>query len=420
MKENIMKAKGVKDYDGREARVLEKLREIIRQYYELYGFVPLDNPILERYETLGKKYSGGEEILEEIFSLRDRGNRKLALRFDLTVPLARYASEKKLRLPYKRYQISKVFRDGPVKKERLREFYQADADILGSEERESDAEILELFYMVFEDRRIGLKPEIKVNDRRILDKLMEKTEIKNRESIILTIDKLEKVGWSGVENELAEKRVNRKKIREIKDFIYIKGTNKEKLEKGEKLLGKEVFEDLRYIENILKKRNIEIKIDFSLARGLNYYTSTIFEVYSKVSKSSLAAGGRYDSLIESFSGKRIPAVGGSIGLTALVQSYKFPDIFRDDKKKVYVFSIGDLKERFLVTEKLRNSGIISDVDFKARGITKNLQYADYYGYGFCLIIGKRELKRGKLRLKDMKTGKESDLSLEEIIKFLKA
>jgi histidyl-tRNA synthetase len=416
--ENKWMAKGVKDLLPQEALKMKRLKEIVSYYYELYGFLPLETPALEREEIIGKKYSGGEEIAKEIFRLKDQGKRALALRFDLTVPLARVASMYQLKMPFKRYQIEKVYRDGPIKKGRLREFYQADADILGVKGIEAEAEVLEMFYKIFVSPFLNLKPIIKVNDRRILDGLMKKLKIKDSEKAILTLDKLEKIGWNELEKELKKIKLKEEQIVDLMNFMTIYGDNNKKLEEAEEILGSELVRPLKDLEKTLKERKVPIEIDFSLARGLNYYTGIVFEIFSEESeaKVALAGGGRFDNMIGMFSGKEIPAVGGSIGLSALLEGLKLERLGnRKTSAQIYVFGINDNGERFKIAQKLRENGIKTDVDLLERNVSKNLEYANSLGFPFVLIVGQKELEENKVKLKNMESGEEELLSIEDVL-----
>jgi len=413
----IERAKGTKDIDVEEKIQVNRIIKIITEVFEKYGFNPLQTTILERYETLAAKYAGGNEILKETFKLNDQGKRDLALRYDLTVPLARYiAMNPNLKMPFKRYEIGEVFRDGPIKLGRYREFTQCDCDTAGSSNMLSDAEILAIASEVFS--RLGLKFIIKVNNRKILDAMMESFNIEEdkRDSVILSIDKLAKIEVSGVKKELEEKGF--KNMDNLLNLIFTNDLNDvKKVVKNDEGIN-ELKEVVKYAK-LLNVKNLEV--DISLARGLSYYTGTIFEVYLKNSEitSSIAAGGRYDKMIGNFIGnKKIPAVGISFGISVI------KDALKDKNEKAvtqfYIIPINTLNESIEIITKFRQNNLKCDIDLNNKNISKNLEYANNLNIPYVVFIGKEELKLKKIKLRDMKTGKEKLLSLTELIlKFKK-
>ncbi len=414
----VLNAKGTKDYSGEEAIIREKTVSLLKEIFELYGFSPLENPVLERYEVLSSKYAGGNEILRETFRFVDQGKRELGLRYDLTVPLARFlAMNPQTKMPFKRYQIGKVFRDGPVGSNRMREFTQCDVDIVGSSSLAADAEILAVTYEFF--KKINLKPTIKVNNRKVLNAIIDECGIEKelREKIILTIDKLDKTEENGVKDELLAKGISPDKI--IKLMKLLKSENL-------KLKDEQGLIELKELVKYAKLFGVNnIKVDYSLARGLSYYTGTVFEVYVKDIKEAITAGGRYDKMIGEFVGSgEYPAVGISFGLdriSNLVLNFKDPSIFTEAKTvtKVYIIPIGLFDEAINVLNELRKAEIKSDIDLNNRGISKNLDYVDKMKIPYALFIGKQELTKNKFKLRDMKSGKEELLGIKELIKKLK-
>ncbi len=413
----ILNAKGTKDYSGEEAIIRERIVELLKEIFELYGFSPLDNPILERYETLSAKYAGGAEILKETFRLVDQGKRDLGLRYDLTVPLARFlAMNPQTKLPFKRYQIGKVFRDGPVSSNRIREFTQCDVDIVGTSSLAADAEMLAIAYEFL--TKIGIKPIIKVNNRKVLNTIIDDCGIEkeSRDFVILAIDKLDKIEEKGIKEELFAKGIPPDKI--IKLFKLLKSDNL-KLSDEQGLI--ELKEVLKFA-GLFGVKNI--KIDYSLARGLAYYTGTVFEVYANDVKEAITAGGRYDKMIGEFMGSgSYPAVGISFGLervSNLVLNSKNSGIGTESKTvtKVYIIPIGIFDEAISVLNELRKADIKSDIDLSNRGISKNLDYADKLKIPYVLFIGKQELSKNKFKLRNMRTGKEELFSIKNLIKKL--
>lgn len=413
----VLNAKGTRDYSGEEAIIRERIVKLLRSIFEMYGFSPLDGPILERYETLSAKYAGGAEILKETFRLVDQGKRDLGLRYDLTVPLARFlAMNPQTKLPFKRYQIGKVFRDGPVSSNRIREFTQCDVDIVGTSSLAADAEMLAIAYEFL--TKIGIKPIIKINNRKVLNTIIDDCGIEkeSRDFVILAIDKFDKIEEKGVKEELFAKGIPPDKI--IKLFKLLKSDNL-KLSDEQGLI--ELKEVLKFA-GLFGVKNI--KVDYSLARGLAYYTGTVFEVYAGDVKEAITAGGRYDKMIGEFMGSgSYPAVGISFGLervSNLVLNSKNPGVYTESKTvtTIYIIPIGIFDEAVNVLNELRKAGINSDIDLSNRGISKNLDYADKLKIPYVLFIGKQELSKNKFKLRDMRTGKEELFSIKNLIKKL--
>jgi histidyl-tRNA synthetase len=307
--------RGMRDFSPEEKILRDEVISVLKGIFELYGFSPLETPVVERWEVLSAKYSGGEEILKETFKLTDQGGRQLGLRYDLTVPLARFVGmNPTIKRPFKRYQIGTVYRDGPIKKGRTREFYQCDADIVGSSSPLADAECVQLALDVFE--KLGIDVEVKINNRKVLYELAQAAEIPEEltEAAILSLDKLEKTGPDEVLREMTERGIARASAER-----FLSGAqDREALKKGE---------GYRELEPVLSAlQDPRVVWTPSLARGLSYYTGTIYEVYAKNSSvtGSLAAGGRYDNMIGQFLGgsEKIPAVGISFGLEPILEVLK--------------------------------------------------------------------------------------------------
>ncbi|AJF62943.1 MAG: Histidine-tRNA ligase [archaeon GW2011_AR20] len=413
---DMQNPKGTKDINVEEKIQANRIIKIITEVFEKYGFNPLQTTTLEKYETLAAKYAGGSEILKETFKLRDQGKRNLGLRYDLSVPLARYiAMNPNLKIPFKRYEIGQVFRDGPIKTGRYREFTQLDADTVGSSNMLADAELLAMTSEVFS--RLNLKFIIRLNNRKILDSILEYYDIpkEKREIMILSIDKLDKIEVSGVKKELTEKGF--KKVDNLLNLIFTNDLNDVK----KVIKNKEGIDELNQVIKYCKLLNVKnLKVDISLARGLAYYTGTIFEVYLRNSeiKSSVAAGGRYDKMIGSFIGRDVPAVGISFGIDVV------KDALKQNKEKsvaeFYLIPINTLEKSLMILTKLRQNNLKCDIDLNDKGISKNLEYASKYEIPYVVLIGNNELKQNKVKLRDMKTGKEKLFTVNELIlKFKK-
>jgi histidyl-tRNA synthetase len=403
--------RGMRDFPPEEKILRDEVISVLKDIFELYGFSPLETPVVERWEVLSAKYSGGEEILKETFKLTDQGGRQLGLRYDLTVPLARFVGmNPTIKRPFKRYQIGTVYRDGPIKKGRTREFYQCDADIVGSSSPLADAECVQLALDVFE--KLGIDVEVKINNRKVLYELAQAAEIPEEltEAAILSLDKLEKIGPDGVLREMIERGIARTSAER-----FLSGAqDREALKNGD---------GYRELEPVLSAlRDPRVVWTPSLARGLSYYTGTIYEVYAKNSSvtGSLAAGGRYDNMIGQFLGgsEKIPAVGISFGLEPILEvlKEKHPNrIMRKTVTQVYVIPFKTLlAEGRAICQQLRRAGIKTDMDFSAKGISDGLKYANAYEIPFVVIVGPDEVAAGKVKLRDMRSGEEKLLTVDEV------
>ncbi|MBR9693237.1 histidine--tRNA ligase [Candidatus Woesearchaeota archaeon] len=423
---NLQLPKGTRDFPPEEKILRDKLIGSLKVVFERYGFNPLETPMFERFDVLGAKYAGGAEILKETFKFQDQGKRDLALRYDLTVPFARFVGmNPQLKFPFKRYAIGRVFRDGPIKLGRYREFYQCDVDVVGSKSMLADAECVRIAVAGFKE--LGVPVTISVNNRKLLDELLEKGGVQKEKvaEAMLVLDKIKKVGLDEVKKELKEKGINEDSVNFIVELSTQENTNQEKIAKVKAFLGdeteglKELSELFSYLEGVEN-----VKYDPSLARGLEYYTGTVFEGFAKESKvtSSICGGGRYDNMVPALLESKLeyPAVGISFGLEPIMDVLKEQE--KETKKtivKAFVIPIKNGKECIPIVEQLRAAGISADMDLNGKSISKNLDYANSYGIPFVLICGPKELEQGKVKLKDMTSGDESMLSVEDAVKRLK-
>jgi histidyl-tRNA synthetase len=424
--------KGTKDYLPEEMIKRQFVLEVIRKKFEDYGFDCLETPIIEDWNLLAAKC--GEEIKQQIFKFEDKAGRELGLRFDLTIGMARViANNPQLPKPFKRYYIAPVWRYEDVTKGRKREFWQADIDIVGVKGMEAEAECLACAIDCI--KSLGFKDfQIILNNRKILDGLLKLAEIpleKNLE-VFRAIDKLTKIGKDGVKKELEKVGIEEEQIKKLFKLLEIKGDAEEVLERAKKLLkGIESAEEgLNELEEIFELGRIYgfsnyVVISFSLARGLDYYTGPIFEIIVKTAEKmgSIAGGGRYDKLIEIFGGKQTPATGISLGIERIVQIMEEEKLFKLPKTKVKVF-VANVDEKvkaeaIKISQKLRERGIACQTDLMKRSLTKQLEYCNSVGIPFVLIVGEKELKEKKFKIKDMKKKIEKKLKLEEIFKLLK-
>ena len=404
----LMNAKGTRDFLPEDKILRQEIIDNLRDIFERYGFNPLQTPLLERFDVLSAKYAGGAEIMKETFKLKDQGKRDLALRYDLTVPFARViAMNKQLRFPFKRYQIGRVFRDGPIKLGRTREFWQCDVDVVGSKSMLSDAEMVAIASDFF--AKVGIDVVIKVNNRKVLDSIMEEANVPKgkRVDAIMTLDKLKKIGEKGVLKEFGEKGVDGYEILKLVKMSKLKLKNDEGL--------KELAELEKYLK-LLGVKNYQV--DYTLARGLGYYTGTVFEVVTPGISVSISGGGRYDNMIGDFLGKgEYPAVGISFGLEPIYELLK-----KDNKKSVtqlYVVPIKCLERCLPLVQELRSKGVKVDFDVKGKSISKGLDYANKMGIPYALVVGDNELKSKKYSLKNMLTGEEKKLTISGVLKVLK-
>ncbi len=416
--------KGARDFKPEEAIVRNKIVDTLKNIFELYGYSPLDTPVFEKYDVLASKYAGGAEILKETFKLNDQGKRELGLRYDLTVPMCRFVGmNPNIKMPFKRYQIGEVFRDGPVESARYRQFTQCDVDIVGVKGMTADAEIISLAKRAF--KKLGFEPIIRVNNRKLLNELLGYCGAKKEklETAILSIDKFEKFGADLVKKELKGKGIDSDTISNMLKIISIRGNNNEKINNIKKIVSNsEGLNEIEELISLLNALNVNVEFDVSLARGLSYYTGTVIEVYLKDSsvKSAVCAGGRYDKMIGSFLGRGdYPAAGISFGLDRIYDAYI--EKSKTGKKtvtQIYIVPIGAIKESLKIAEELRNENVKVDIDLTGKGPSKNLQYANSLGIPFVLFVGEEELKQGKVKLKDMKSGKEQLITAEELVVFL--
>ncbi len=418
----LANAKGTRDFLPEEAILRQKVIEIFRNVFEKYGYSPLETPAIERYDVLSAKFAGGSEILKEIFKLKDQGGRELGLKYDLTVPMCKVVGmNPNIPKPFKRYQIQPVWRDGPVKLGRYREFMQCDVDIVGTKSMLADAEVLAIANDVF--RTLGLDIIIKVNNRKLINGILDYAGIgKNKMDAILSIDKLGKFGIKTVKGELETKGFGKKQIENVLKVLKIKGGNNGVLEKAEKMMksgeGEEGVRELKELLEYCGLMGLEIQIDISLARGLEYYTGPVYEIYLKDSKvkSAVMGGGRYDRMIGMFIGKgEYPATGLSFGFEPILEAMK--ERKKETKKtvtQVLVIPIQTLKESIKIAKTLRKLGVKTEMDLLGRGVSNNLSYANSLGIPYVIFVGKKELKSKKVKLRDMKSGKEKMLKIGEI------
>ena len=406
----------------------------IRKSYEKFGFLPLDTPVIEMAEVLLAKAGGETE--KQIYRF-NKGETDLALRFDLTVPLAKYVCEynNDISFPFKRYQIGKVYRGERPQKGRYREFYQCDIDIIGDGTLSivNDAEIPSVIYTTIKE--FGFDNfTIRINNRKILNGLFAELELEDKSvEIMRIIDKLEKIGRDNVKKCLQDLNIEDDKIEKILNFIEIDGTTDEKLQKLENLnFTNELFlEGLNDLKEVVKHVRLfgvpdtNFNVDLTIARGLDYYTGTVYETFLNNYRElgSICSGGRYDNLAEFYTDKKMPGVGVSIGLTRLFSKLSELNILKEKEEsisKVLVVSMTDDISRALeVASKTRNEGINTDVYLEDKKIKAKFKYADKLKIPYVAVIGEEEEKNGTVTLKNMATGEQEEMTIENMIEILK-
>ena len=418
-----------------EQVLFNQMQDKIRASYEKFGFLPIDTPVIESSEVLLAKAGGETE--KQLYSF-SKGDSNLTLRFDLTVPLAKYVAEyyNQITFPFRRYQIGKVYRGERAQRGRFREFYQCDIDIIGDGELNiiNDAEIPTIMYETF--KSLGLENfSIHINNRKILNGLFKEANVEDKAvDIMRTIDKIEKIGRETVLAIFKDDyKMTNESIDKIIDFIQIKGTTDEKLQKLENLdieneLYKKGVDELKEVVKYIRLFNVPdeaFEINLSIARGLDYYTGTVYETFLNDYKSigSICSGGRYNDLAEYYTDRNLPGVGMSIGLTRLFFILNDIGLIRAEKKSIsdvlVISMVEDLSKSIEVANALRESGINTEIYFDDKKIKAKFKYADKLKIPYVIVIGEDEINTGMLTIKDMEKGTQEKLEIEKIIEKLK-
>jgi len=417
-----------------EQVLFNQMKEKIQKTYEKYGFLPIDTPVIEASEVLLAKAGGETE--KQLYSFK-KGENDLTLRFDLTVPLAKYVAEysNELSFPFRRYQIGKVYRGERAQRGRFREFYQCDIDVIGDGELNiiNDAEIPSIMYEVFKE--LGLENfTIRINNRKILNGLFQSINAEDKAvDIMRTIDKIEKIGTEKVIKELQELGMEKNGINKIIEFIKIEGSTDEKLTNLQNLqIENEMFkkgvEELAEVIKHIRLFNVPeecFAIDLSIARGLDYYTGTVYETFLNDHKQigSICSGGRYNDLAGYYTDKQLPGVGMSIGLTRLFFVLNDIGVIKSEKKSIsevlIISLLEDLSSAIKVANELRKEGINTEIYFDQKKMKAKFKYADKLKIPYVITIGEDEINSGKFALKNMETGEQEALEIEKIIERLK-
>ena len=424
---------GFMELKPNEQILFNQIKEKIEESYKRFGFLPLDTPILELSEVLLAKAGGETE--KQIYRFT-RGD-DLAMRFDLTVPLAKYVSKNygELQFPFRRYQIGKVYRGERPQKGRFREFYQADIDIIGDGELSimNDAEIPSIIYTTF--KSLGFDDfTIRINNRKILNGLFEYLNIVELSTEIMRIiDKLEKIGKENVKLELLKLNIKEEIVDKILEFISISGNNEEKIEALEKLnIKNEVFEkglfELKEVVKYIRLFGVpeeNFSIDLTIARGLDYYTGTVYETFLDNYREigSVCSGGRYDNLAENYTDTSLPGVGIAIGVTRLFDQLNDLKLIKTEKESIsdvlVISTSDDVSECLPVANTFRKEGINTEVYMNDKKMKAKFKYADKLKIPYVAIIGEDELKENKVSLKNLATGKQDIINIQEAVEILK-
>ena len=412
----------------------EKIKATIQGEYEKFGFIPLDTPVIERSEVLLAKAGGETE--KQIYRF-NKGDNDLSLRFDLTVPLARYVSEhvNELVFPFRRYHIAKVYRGERPQKGRYREFYQCDIDIIGNGSLDlmNDAEIPSVIYDVFS--KLGFGPFlIRLNNRKLISGLLESVNAAHLSvEVMRIIDKIDKIGQAEVVKMLTECGVSNNAVSQVITFIGIKGKTDGILNALTELkVSNNLFADgLRELAAVVKNvRTLGVPeecfgIDLSIARGLDYYTGTVYETilvdYPQVG--SVCSGGRYDNLAENYTERKLPGVGISIGLTRLFSQLKDAGLIKvtssTPTKVLIVPLVSDMMFPLKICTALREQGVPTEVYFEQSKMKTKLSYANKLGIPYVILVGEDEIKADLFSLKNMATGEQKQLPVKEILQLLR-
>ncbi len=439
--------KGTRDFGHTEMQRRGYIFETIKGVFRLFGFAAIETPAMENLSTLMGKYGEeGDKLLFKILNSGDYAKQmsreeltsaskicEKGLRYDLTVPFARYVvqHQSELTFPYKRYQIQPVWRADRPQKGRYREFYQCDVDMIGSRSLVNEVELIEIVERVFAALKIGVT--LKVNNRKILygiaetighaDKMMD---------ITVAIDKLDKIGLEKVKEELSERGIEAEAIERLQPILELSGTNREKLSKLSEIItnsetGAKGIDELSTILSLTEELGLSlpIEIDLSLARGLNYYTGAIFEVKARdFAIGSICGGGRYDDLTGIFGMPNVSGVGISFGADRIYDVMVGLDLFPEEvnvSTKVLFTNLGDSEQlqAMKLISALRNAGVSSEIYPDHSKMKKQMEYANRRGVPYVVIIGSNELECGKAMVKNMISGEQSEVPFEELTDKLK-
>ena len=419
--------KGTYDYLPSEQIIRNKIINKLTKIFESYGYLPLETSMLCYYDLLASKYAGGAEILKEMYTLKDQGNRDIGLRYDLTVPFSKVISmnmNKKITLPFRRYEIGKVFRDGPVKVGRDREFYQCDIDVCGIEGSYVEAELMSLAVKGYKE--LGIDIELHYNNRKLLSGLIKECEIEDEliSPVILSVDKLAKIGEDGVIKELEEKNIDTSKLNKL--FSYFKLSLEEiknNFKDTENIVLQEGINEIVELNTYLNELGLDecIFVPY-LARGLEIYTGVVFEIFDKQKRitSSLGAGGRYDKIITNFinDGNTYPALGMTFGLVPIYEILKQEENKENSLYDLFIIPMDTNTECLKLANKLRNNGIKVLIEMNKRKVKKSFDWANKNNIRYVICLGENEVNNKVINIKDMYNSTNIEVNIDDIDKMV--
>ncbi len=425
MKINTQNLKGTTDYYGKDQLIRNKITDTLKETFIKYNYQPLDSTVLYNYDILAYKYKDGAEILNEMYTLTDQGNRRLGLRYDLTIPFCKFiANQKDLRLPLKRYEIGKVFRNGPVKTGRCREFYQCDVDVVGISGQVIEAEQMQMVVDIF--TKLGIDINIKWNNRKLMSIIIEDSNISKDkvEEVIGIIDKIEKISRQDFIKELSKIEIDEETANKLLDNFNKSLTDYiETYENDERVVACEAIQEIKTLSSYIEKLNLSDNTTFTptLARGLSIYTSTVFEFFDKKERltCSLGGGGRYDKIITDFidDGNIYPAVGLSFGLEPIYTIIK-DEMSSDNLIDAYIIPMGTEVESLMLARNLRQNNINVIVEMNNRKLKKCFEYASKENIKYVIVVGSDEIQENMYTIKDMTTSEQLKLPYNELKDYI--
>ena len=415
--------KGTEDFFGKEQIIRNYIIDTLKNIFNNYGYLPLDTSILNNYDLLAYKYNDGAEILKEIYKLTDQGNRELALRYDLTIPFCKFiANQKELRLPLRRYEIGKVFRNGPVKLGRCREFYQCDCDIVGIDG--TDIEVEQMIMVIEAFRRLGIDIIVKWNNRKLMTSLIKYAGINiDTDMVIGVIDKKEKMSLDNLYKEFESIGISNDMASKLMNLFSMNISEYNNLDYDDELFRESLIE-INDINNKIISLGLTDNTVFTptLARGLSIYTGIVFEFYDKLERltCSLGGGGRYNKIVTDFinDGNEYPAIGLSFGLEPIYTILK-SNLEENSLYDVYIIPMEEDYKVLELATILRNNNISTIVEYSKRKIKKCFEFADKNNIKYVIVLGSRELEMGVYTIKDMEKQEQYEFNLEELLEYLK-
>ena len=444
--------KGTRDFSPVEMARRNYIFDTVKQVFQRYGFQPIETPAMENLSTLMGKYGEeGDKLLFKVLNsgdyiskvdeaeLQKRNSISLTnkisekgLRYDLTVPFARYVVQHRndISFPFKRYQVQPVWRADRPQKGRYREFYQCDADVIGSDSLLNELELVQIISEVFE--KLKISTTVKINNRKILAGIAETIgELDRIIDITVAIDKLDKIGIEKVNQEMLDKGISEEAVQKLQPILQLSGSNAEKLDQIEQVIsasetGAKGVEEMRTLFGYISsfELNCDVELDLTLARGLNYYTGAIFEVKANdVQIGSICGGGRYDDLTGVFGMPDVSGVGISFGADRIYDVMLQLELFPEEtvaSTKVLFINFGKEEEKFClpILAKLRAANVNAEIYPEAAKMKKQMTWADRKQVAYVALVGEQEMNQGKVNLKNMKTGEQELVSADELIKIL--